>query len=107
LFQPLGDGDDAATVGTTQVETSVVEDTVEGQTPRRKMPKQMRRLDEPRCEGVGFNAFEHLFCKRYFGQFEAPHISCNGTSFFVNILRDINVSFVTSVYIDCLGFIEG
>jgi hypothetical protein len=31
--------------------------------PRRKMPKRMRRLNELRCEGVEFNAFEHLFCK--------------------------------------------
>jgi hypothetical protein len=46
-------------------------------THHRKMPKLMRRLDELRCEVVGFNAFEHLFCKRYFGPFEASHISCN------------------------------
>jgi hypothetical protein len=47
------------------------------------------------------------FCKRYFGPFEAPHISCNGMSFSVNILLDINVCFVTSVYNGCLVFFEG
>jgi hypothetical protein len=71
------------------------------------MPKLMRRLDELRCEGVRFNAFEHMFYKRYFGPFVAPHISCNGTSFFVNILHNITVCFVTSIYMDCLVFFEG
>jgi hypothetical protein len=29
----------------------------------RKMPKLMRMLKEPRCEGVESNALVHMFCK--------------------------------------------
>jgi hypothetical protein len=47
LFQPdaPGDGDDAAAVGTTQVETLVVEDTAEGQI-RFDTPQEDAEADE-------------------------------------------------------------
>jgi hypothetical protein len=42
----------------------------------------------------------------YFGPFEAPHISCNGMTFIVNILHDISICFIALVYVNYLVFLR-
>jgi hypothetical protein len=74
--------------------------------PREMTPKLMLMLKELRCEGAGFIHLGSISIKTFFSPSKASHISWCGTSFFVNILHDISICFISLIYEYYLIFVR-